>query len=255
MIRHLTSPVTDRTFYGGLLASAKKLRFGHFGADQVAGLLPVLLDVVTAARASADEALLAATLVDMLPPDRTRRLGVSVRRVIAGLLARLEMPDPAVHRICAEVAAEVAAPGGGVIDPMFPVLVRELLHDPVFDVRLYACFLIDATRRSPDGSGILPTPTVPAVIPTPDPRSPGSCGHRPTPRAPSWSAPHRSDAVHPEPHADRPPHRASPPARVSQPHPDQGYQWPTNTYPGRATLTTVASSSATVWRENQHHRR
>ena len=145
VIRHLTSPVTDRTFYGGLLASAKKLRFGHFGASQVAGLLPVLLDVVTAARGSANEALLAAILVDTLPPNRTRRLGVSARRVIAGLLARLEMADPAVHRIRAEVAAEVAAPDGGVIDPVFPVLVRELLHDPVFDVRLYTCFLIDAT--------------------------------------------------------------------------------------------------------------
>ncbi|MFD1049781.1 hypothetical protein ACFQ1S_31740, partial [Kibdelosporangium lantanae] len=44
-----------------------------------------------------------------------------------------------------EATPKCAAFGQDIVDPLFPALVRELLHDPVFDMRLYTCFLIDAT--------------------------------------------------------------------------------------------------------------
>ncbi|MFD1045241.1 hypothetical protein ACFQ1S_06365, partial [Kibdelosporangium lantanae] len=145
VIRHLTSPVTDRTFYGGLLVSAKKLRFGHFHTGQLHGLLPVLVDVLSSVRDAPNEALLAASLLAMVPPAHTPRLSTRMRAAIASLRARLAVPDPAVDRICTAVSSEFAAFGQDIVDPLFPALVRELLHDPVFDMRLYTCFLIDAT--------------------------------------------------------------------------------------------------------------
>jgi hypothetical protein len=144
VVRHVTHPVTDRTFYGGLLASAKKLRFGHLDQHQVGLLVPVLLDLVGHGH-RLNEASLAATLLRMLPADVTRRIGDRLWQRTVALLGQPGAAGSAVGRVTAETTAETTGAGGGFTDRLLPGLVSELLYDPVFDMRLYTCFLVNAT--------------------------------------------------------------------------------------------------------------
>lgn len=141
VIRHITDPVTGRTFYGALLTSAKKLQYGHFDSKQVVTLLPVLADLLSS---NCEEAGLASRLLAMVPAALRARLP----RYLGSAISSHPEPVPgSVLRMCEAITAGNASI---VVDPVLPPLVHEMLTDPVFDVRLCAMFLIySSPYRSP----------------------------------------------------------------------------------------------------------
>jgi hypothetical protein len=141
VVRHLTDPLTDRTFYGALLTSAKKLKFGHFDEQQTASLLPILCSLVTSG--SQERASLAARLLQLLPHDiRTK---VPNRLWIMAAAALRSPGEITSERLSAETLEEVDPADEASPDPFLPVFIHEMLHDPVFDVRLCTMFLLYAT--------------------------------------------------------------------------------------------------------------
>lgn len=136
VIRHITDPVTSRTFYGALLTSAKKLHYGHFDVAQVAALLPVLADLLTGSR---EETELASRLLALTPAAVRTRLP---RRLLSTISSHLEPMPGSVLGLCEAIAAEHAP---NAVDPVLCALVHEMLADPVFDVRLCATFLVYAS--------------------------------------------------------------------------------------------------------------
>ncbi|MBE8519465.1 hypothetical protein ILP97_18470 [Amycolatopsis sp. H6(2020)] len=141
VVRHLTDPLTDRTFYGALLTSVKKLRFGHFNQSQANALLPVLCGLV--ASGSQERIPLAASLLQLLPHDL--RAKVPNRLWLVAMAALHSPANLTAQRLSAETLEEIDPAGEAPPDPLLPVFVHEMLHDPVFDVRLCTMFLLYAT--------------------------------------------------------------------------------------------------------------
>lgn len=144
VIRHVIDPATIRTFYGALLTSVKKLRYGHFSLAQVRSLLPVLLELLTG---NQEEAGLAARMFAALPSDLRAQL--PRRFHTATGLAAAVTADESVVRLCDSVVSTAAGEDRLSPDPVLPVLVHEMLADPVFDVRLCAMFLLYASPYRP----------------------------------------------------------------------------------------------------------
>ncbi|WP_439382843.1 hypothetical protein [Amycolatopsis lexingtonensis] len=138
VVRHLTDPLTDRTFYGALLTSVKKLRFGHFDDRQAASLLPILSALV--ASGGGERMPLAARLLQLLP--RELRAKVPSRVWTAAMAALWPSAAPVSERLAAETLAAIEEPPP---DPLLAVFIDEMLYDPVFDVRLCTMFLLYAT--------------------------------------------------------------------------------------------------------------
>ncbi|MCR6487781.1 hypothetical protein M8542_33645 [Amycolatopsis sp. OK19-0408] len=151
VIRHVIDPATVRTFYGALLTSVKKLRYGHFSRAQVRSLLPVLVELLTGTQ---EEAGLAARLFAALPGDLRAQLPRRVHPA-AGLVA-----DEPISRLCDSVLSTAAGDDPLPPDPVLPVLVHEMLTDPVFDVRLCAMFLLYASPYRPHLARALATELV-----------------------------------------------------------------------------------------------
>ncbi|MEV5721607.1 hypothetical protein AB0L41_47805 [Amycolatopsis mediterranei] len=144
VIRHVTDPATIRTFYGALLTSVKKLRYGHFSRTQVRSLLPVLLELLTG---NQEEAGLAARMFAALPSDLRAQLPRRIRTATG--LAAAATADESVIQLCDSVLSTAAGEDPLPPDPILPVLVHEMLADPVFDVRLCAMFLLYASPYRP----------------------------------------------------------------------------------------------------------
>lgn len=144
VIRHVTDPATIRTFYGALLTSVKKLRDGHFSLAQVRSLLPVLFELLTG---NQEEAGLAARMFAALPGDLRAQLPRRIRTATG--LAAAGTADESVVRLCDSVLSTAAGEDPLPPDPVLPVLVHEMLADPVFDVRLCAMFLLYASPYRP----------------------------------------------------------------------------------------------------------
>jgi hypothetical protein len=138
VVRHIADPATARTFYGALLTSAKKLQYGHFNVTQANTLLPILVELL---RGGDEEVGLATRLTQMLPVAIRPRLPQRLRALVADV--HDEGVSDATKTMCDTVRAEVDLQPQA--DPLLPVLVHEMLHDPVFDVRLCAMFLVYAT--------------------------------------------------------------------------------------------------------------
>ncbi|MEC3978182.1 hypothetical protein [Amycolatopsis sp. H20-H5] len=139
--KHLTDPLTDRTFYGALLTSVKKLRFGHFTRPQTDALLPILCSLVESG--SSERSPLAARMLQLLPQDVRRKVP---RRLWAMAMATLQPPMvPIAERLCARTLEDVDPLGEARPDLLLPKFIDEMLHDPVFDVRLCTMFLLYAT--------------------------------------------------------------------------------------------------------------
>lgn len=144
VVRHVTDPATIRTFYGALLTSVKKLRYGHFSLAQVRSLIPVLLELLAG---NQEEAGLAARMFAALPGDLRAQLPRRIRT--ANGLAAAATADESVIRLCDSVLSTAAGDDVPPPDPLLPVLVHEMLADPVFDVRLCAMFLLYASPYRP----------------------------------------------------------------------------------------------------------
>lgn len=154
VVRHLTDPTTDRTFYGALLASVRKLRYGHFTAAQLRKLVPVIVDILAEGRSNARQSL-AASLVKMVPTAMRQRISDRVWQVATQKPERTATVTGLVDRVHNATVADLDQPGSRYRDAVLPHLIEELLCDPVFDVRLYSAFLLYATPyRQPLGRAL-----------------------------------------------------------------------------------------------------
>ncbi|MGW5722061.1 hypothetical protein ACWEVP_38220 [Amycolatopsis sp. NPDC003865] len=144
VIRHVTDPATIRTFYGALLTSVKKVRYGHFSQPQLRSLIPVLHELLSG---NHEEAGLAARMFAALPRDLRAQLPRRIRTATGPGAAATA--DESVVRLCDSVLGTAAGDGELPPDPVLPVLVNEMLADPVFDVRLCAMFLLYASPYRP----------------------------------------------------------------------------------------------------------
>jgi len=153
VIRHLTDPTTDRTFYGALLASVRKLRYGHFSAAQLRKLVPVIVDILAEGRGGARLSL-AATLLRMIPAEMRQRINARIWDMAAEKLERTSTQSRVVERLCHETVANLDAERT-FNDQILPHLLDELMFDPNFDVRLYSAFLLYSTPyRAPLGRAL-----------------------------------------------------------------------------------------------------
>jgi hypothetical protein len=143
VLKHLTDPTTDRTFYGALLASVRKLRYGHFTATHLRRLVPVIVEVIADGKDGARLAL-AASLLKMLPASVRQRVNDRLWRTATQKLERTSSVSLLVDRVTNSTRASLDH-AAGFDDPILPHLVDELLCDPIFDGRLYAAFLLYAT--------------------------------------------------------------------------------------------------------------
>lgn len=153
VIRHLTDPTTDRTFYGALLASVRKLRYGHFSTAQLRKLVPVIVDILADGKNGARLSL-AATLLRMIPPEMRHRVNNRILAMAAEKLERTSTQSRVVDRLCQATVAGLD-PDRAFTDQILPHLLDELIFDPNFDVRLYAAFLLYSTPyREPLGHAL-----------------------------------------------------------------------------------------------------
>jgi hypothetical protein len=151
VIRHLTDPLTDRTFYGALLASVRKLRYGHFTPGHLRKLVPVIVDILAEGRNGARQSL-AAALLKLLPAEMRQRVNDRIWGMAAENLEQTS--NVVVDRLHNSTVAGVETTSR-FNDTVLPRLIEELLFDPVFDVRLYAAFLLYSTPyREPLGRAL-----------------------------------------------------------------------------------------------------
>jgi hypothetical protein len=154
VIAQLTSPTNDRTRYGALLACIRKLRFGHFTEEQVAGLVPAAVEMLLDPESYADASALAVELLRRLPRPLGGSAEAELHRALAndrtlaevhqqGRLASRATSAVVVHRITNASVFNGQMPG--FTDDVLPVLVDEMLFAPILDVRLYAAMMVGAT--------------------------------------------------------------------------------------------------------------
>lgn len=155
LLRQLVDPTNDLARYGALLGCVRKLRYGHFTGPQLRQLVPVVNALLDDPTAREDARPLAVDLVRRLPAELSVGCRLQLRRAVAGdrLLrqvleaGRLVARDRArstVARIVCATAAGLPREVPHFRDQLLPVLVDEMLFDPVLDVRLYAAMLLSA---------------------------------------------------------------------------------------------------------------
>ncbi|MGC3860643.1 hypothetical protein ACPSM1_10705 [Micromonospora chersina] len=155
VLRQLANPTNDRAQYGALLASVRKLRFGHFADAQMPRLVAVLHELTRDATRRDDIQPLAVELLRRLPDtisaaSRHRLRAVAadptLRQVLrAGRLADGEASQRVVDRIAAAVVSGMPRHIPYFRDEVLPVLLDEMLFSPVFDVRMYAAIAVSGT--------------------------------------------------------------------------------------------------------------
>lgn len=141
ILGQLGSPTNGRTLYGALLASVRKCRQGHFSENETRVLVRALHALVGDSGCDPETGTLATLVLDNLrqPAGRPRAGG---RPPSDGPSTQ---PAAAVlGRVQAAVQVE-GADGDAATDEVLAVLVRELLFNPVPDMRLYTGMLLQAT--------------------------------------------------------------------------------------------------------------
>ena len=156
IVSQLTGPTNDQAFYGALLASVRKFRYGHFNPVQVGPVVTKLTELLYSGAYLDDTRLLAAELLRLAPRSDRNRDVDHLRRAMAadsklyevfqrGRIASDAVATLIVDRITTSLIAQMPHDAGGFEDRQLPVLVEEMLFSPNPDVRMYAAKLIGAT--------------------------------------------------------------------------------------------------------------
>lgn len=156
VLEQLHRPTNDRARYGALLACIRKVADGHFTPSQLRELVPVVGEFLEDPASVADARAVAVELIRRfasdLPPEakaRLRRLRheqPALGHVLsAGRLAAAETARVVVDRLAAAATLGLPREIPSFTDELLPVLVEEMLYDPVYDIRLYASMLLYAT--------------------------------------------------------------------------------------------------------------
>lgn len=180
VLRHLVEPSDPRVFKGALMACVRKLNYRHFTAPQLERLADRLAAILLdPAHHDADTRALAVYLIRRLPArSHGREASTALRRVArepiaSTILRRNRLVEPENARLVAErvaghATARLPTMTGGYVDDVLPSLVEEMLFDPIFDVRLYAAFLISVSPYRPTVAEALTT-ELDALRPPDDP--------------------------------------------------------------------------------------
>ncbi|MFJ9907490.1 hypothetical protein ACIRVK_32165 [Streptomyces sp. NPDC101152] len=171
LLRHLTRPTSDETFEGALFASVRKVRHRHLNQDQLISVADVVADLLTGGGVAARNSVLAAAILPTLPwaPAHRARLvraaadHPATRDVV--LHGRLAAPD-AARTVVARVLSRLSGRHHGLgTHDILRELVDEVLHHPVFDVRLYTGMLLRASPyRAPLAASLAAEFRVPATL-------------------------------------------------------------------------------------------
>ncbi|MER7455771.1 hypothetical protein [Micromonospora sp. NPDC126480] len=184
VLRQLIHPTNERAQFGALLASVRKLRFGHFTDGEMPVLVAIIHELASDSTRREDVQPLAVELLRRLPDtasrasrNRLRRLATdpTLQQVLrAGRLAEGEASRHLVDRITNTVLALMPGDAPPFHDDVLPILVDEMLFSPVFDVRMYAAIAVSgtpyrqrlATALSAElaGPAVLAAPVAPAMI-------------------------------------------------------------------------------------------
>ncbi|MGE5830164.1 MAG: hypothetical protein ACM30G_17650 [Micromonosporaceae bacterium] len=161
VLRQLVHPTNERAQYGALLACVRKVKYGHFTGHQLRDLVALVGGLLDDPGSFTDARVIAVELLRRLPADLPGGAGQRLRRAVAGdptlgqvlsagRLADRETGRIVIDRLVAGATVSLARDLPRFRDEQLPVLVDEMLYDPVLDVRLYASMLIYATPyRSP----------------------------------------------------------------------------------------------------------
>jgi hypothetical protein len=157
VVRHMREPPDDRVFKGALMACVRKVRYGQFTGPQLARLSALVAGALQEQDHLDEETCaLAVSVLRQLPRQAHDDLGMNTlqRRALershASVLAENRLLGRASGRLIAEriarhASARTATARDAYIDKVLPLIVDEMLFDPVFDARLYAACLIDAS--------------------------------------------------------------------------------------------------------------
>ncbi|MFF7194825.1 XRE family transcriptional regulator [Streptomyces sp. NPDC008079] len=140
VLAQLARPTNDSAFLGALLACVRKVRLQHFDRPQSAVLARLVKQVAYDADGrQAEERALAAVVSRMLdgaPPSLPARTRTGAGERYGSDIAA---------RVTASALSAVSREIPRFTDPLLPLLVREMLLHPVFDMRLYAAMMVAAT--------------------------------------------------------------------------------------------------------------
>ncbi|MDZ5445145.1 hypothetical protein U2F26_20810 [Micromonospora sp. 4G57] len=156
VLDQLMHPTNDRAQYGALLASIRKLRYGHFSEPQLRRLVPVVNELALDPARYEDAQPLAAELLRRLPTDVPAAAKARLRHVVIGdptlnqvlpasRLAAAEAGQILIARITNTAMANMPRDVPNFHDELLPVLLDEMFFSPVFDVRLCAAILLFGT--------------------------------------------------------------------------------------------------------------
>ncbi|MFL6076002.1 MAG: hypothetical protein ACJ73S_21650 [Mycobacteriales bacterium] len=160
VLGQLDSPTNDQAFYGALLACVRKLDYRHFDLAQARTVAGVAGELLAGEGVPEELRSLAADLIRRMParardtadrvlPWRVRN-DPSLRPVFAGgRLVGEESSAALVGRVEAAVLAGTSREIPRYHDTFLPVLLDEILHSPVPDVRLYTSMLLAASPYRP----------------------------------------------------------------------------------------------------------
>lgn len=151
ILRQLTHPTNGQAQYGALLASVRKLRYGHFSGPQLRRLVPLVTEIALDGAGNEDLRSLAAEVLRQVPEDLAAAVSSRQRQPAhhKGLAPQLpaapEAANALVERVTNTTLASSPAEEVNFTDTLLQALIEELLLDPVFDVRLYAATLLLVT--------------------------------------------------------------------------------------------------------------
>ncbi|WP_189080672.1 helix-turn-helix domain-containing protein [Mangrovihabitans endophyticus] len=148
VLAQLAHPTNDRALTGALLACLRKIRFGHFTADQLGVLAGHIAELRDDPVHQADARPVAALLRRRAPHLHRRPVPAGPAR--AAVPARgpgLSFDESALAMRIAEAAGGAAGADTrtGMRGDIFAHLVAETLFHPVSDARLYSAMLVSAT--------------------------------------------------------------------------------------------------------------
>ncbi|MET7966249.1 hypothetical protein [Micromonospora sp. NPDC005305] len=151
VIAQLVHPTNDRAQYGALLACVRKVRYGHFTERQVRRLVPIVNDFATDPAHYEDTRRLATELLRRIPADlpSDARLRLHNTAYPDGAANHPPLATDSQRALAERIANTTVAGMARDIprfpDTLLPVLIREMLFSPVFDVRLYGAMLLLGT--------------------------------------------------------------------------------------------------------------
>jgi hypothetical protein len=157
ILRHIKDPADERIFKGTLMACVQKLKYSQFNEPQLRRLSDLVAAALLEPSHLDDETgALASSVLRQLPHQFHGSVGkkalanMSRERDRTAILDENRLKSKTggliiATRIANYAMARTPTMLEGYVDNVFPVLIDEMLFDPVFDARLYAAFLIYAS--------------------------------------------------------------------------------------------------------------